>query len=68
LRTLLLERFGAHLRRAGGSDPLCVIKEPNGSQGAGFILFRLPCSRLLFLLRDGRDVVDSELDASGKDT
>ena len=40
-------------------DPLVVIKEPNGSHAAGFLLSLLPSSRLIFLLRDGRDVVDS---------
>lgn len=40
-----------------------VIKEPGGSQVADWIMSLLPGSRLIFLLRDGRDVVDSWLDA-----
>lgn len=40
-----------------------VVQEPNGSEGADVLLRALPRSRLLFLLRDGRDVVDSVLDA-----
>ena len=40
-----------------------VIKEPGGSQVADWIMRLLPRSRLVFLLRDGRDVVDSWLDA-----
>jgi hypothetical protein len=41
-----------------------VIKEPNGSQAADMIMASLPRSSLLFLLRDGRDVVDSDLAAN----
>lgn len=45
------------------SGPLVVIKEPGGSEVAELLLSLLPGSRLIFLLRDGRDVVDSWLDA-----
>ena len=45
---------------------MVVIKEPHGSQAADIILAALPRARLLFLLRDGRDVVDSELAAFSK--
>ena len=37
-----------------------AIQEPNGSQAADIIMRAIPEARLLFLLRDGRDVVDSE--------
>jgi hypothetical protein len=40
-----------------------VIKEPGGSQVADRIMSLLRGSRLVFLLRDGHDVVDSWLDA-----
>ena len=40
---------------------LLLVKEPNGSQSADVIMRAQPTARLLFLLRDGRDVVDSEL-------
>ena len=40
-----------------------LIKEPNGSQSADIIRGALPRARFLFLLRDGRDVVDSDLAA-----
>jgi hypothetical protein len=40
-----------------------VIKEPGGSHMASELISITPGSRLVFLLRDGRDVVDSWLDA-----
>jgi hypothetical protein len=60
VRRLLLARLGAQLGRAS----LAVIKEPHGSLGADLLMSILPRSRMIFLLRDGRDVVDSELDAA----
>jgi hypothetical protein len=62
LGDLIRGRFAPVARRSG-SRSLLVIKEPNGSQAADMILRALPRSRLLFLLRDGRDVVDSEVAA-----
>lgn len=68
LRDMMLARFTAHIerypRRRSLSDAMVVIKEPNGSQSADVIMSALPQARLLFLLRDGRDVVDSELAAN----
>jgi hypothetical protein len=65
LRRLLNDRFLAHLEREADTiavrDALLLIKEPNGSQSADVIMRAQPTARLLFLLRDGRDVVDSEL-------
>jgi len=40
-----------------------IIKEPNGSECADIILDGLSNSKLIILLRDGRDVVDSLIDA-----
>lgn len=43
-----------------------AVKEPNGSVGAPLIMEALPESRMVFLVRDPRDVVSSHLDASRK--
>jgi hypothetical protein len=67
LRTLVLARLGAQAREVtehfGLDNPVVVIKEPNGSMGADLVLSLFPRSRLIFLLRDGRDIVDSMIDA-----
>jgi hypothetical protein len=63
LRRLLLARIRPHVPR---SAKHFVIQEPNGSEGADLLMRALPRSALLFLLRDGRDVVDSMLDALGR--
>ena len=67
LRELISARFEAQaeedLADAGGVDrPIVVVKEP-GSHAADTIMELFPESSLIFLLRDGRDVVDSWLDA-----
>jgi LPS sulfotransferase NodH len=66
LRQLILERIEAQLQqgRTGKiKDPFVIIKEPTGSQVAPFIFTVLPSSKLLFLMRDPRDVLDSAVDA-----
>jgi len=65
LHELVLRGFDNQLRQMG-HHPVprwVVIKEPNGSHAADTIVSLLPRSRVLFLLRDGRDVVDSLVDA-----
>jgi hypothetical protein len=67
LRELISARFEAQaaedITEAGGiEDPIVVVKEP-GSHAADTIMELFPDSYLIFLLRDGRDVVDSWLDA-----
>lgn len=67
LRDLILARMRAQLEDAtrdkGIADPIAMIKEPAGSQAAEFIFRVLPGSRLLYLVRDPRDVLDSVIDA-----
>jgi hypothetical protein len=69
LGDLLRKRLHAHAVRrpaeAAASRTSIVVKEPNGSQSADIIMRAQPQARLLFLLRDGRDVVDSDLAAAG---
>ncbi|HKH65077.1 MAG TPA: sulfotransferase [Solirubrobacterales bacterium] len=61
LRQLIEARFEA---QAEGREPdgAYVVKEP-GSHVAPFLAELFPRSKVIFLLRDGRDVVDSWLDA-----
>lgn len=65
VRQLVLARLHAveaRARQAGLSlapAPLLVLKEVNGSHAADLVMSLFPRSRMLFLLRDGRDVIDS---------
>jgi hypothetical protein len=68
LRELVLGRLAAQVREVArvnsvrGALPI-IIKEPNGSIGADVVMALFPRARMIFLLRDGRDVTDSMLDA-----
>lgn len=72
LRRLIVDRFDAEARdtlvhselasSAPGGSPVVVVKEP-GSHVADHLVGLFPASRVIFLLRDGRDVVDSWLAA-----
>ena len=65
LRDLIRTRFEAQIEERcpeGVERPVLVVKEP-GSHAAELIFEAFPASRLIFLLRDGRDVVDSWIDA-----
>ena len=64
LGSLILERFAAEVgeRTRVSGHPFVAVKEPNGSHAAPVLFKVLPRSRLLFLVRDARDVVDSALD------
>ena len=64
LRGLILRRFQAQL----GEHRYAIVKEPYGSQAAELLMSILPHARLIFLLRDGRDVIDSILDATAPDS
>ena len=70
VRRLTLVRLYAVIERARKAGlklpealPLLVIKEVNGSHAADFVMSLFPRSRMLVLLRDPRDVLDSLLDA-----
>ena len=60
LRKLVANRIYAQFENL---EKKIIIKEPNGSFGCDQILACLPRSKFLLLLRDGRDVIDSLIDA-----
>jgi sulfotransferase family protein len=66
MRAFLLEGFEHQLVHGQALTdwprPYLVVKEPNTSEAADTLVKLLPRSRVLFLIRDGRDVVDSMLD------
>jgi sulfotransferase family protein len=64
LRELIGARFEAQGKEDDDSAPaeLFLVKEP-GSHAAPLLADLFPKSKVIFLLRDGRDVVDSWLDA-----
>ena len=70
-RRMTLVRLHAVVERAREAGlnlppglPLLVIKEVNGSHGADLVMPLFPRSRMIFLMRDGRDVLDSMIDAN----
>jgi hypothetical protein len=67
VRRLILVRLHAQAELAAQEhsveEPLVVVKEPNGSHGADLVMSLLSRSRMIFQLRDGRDVIDSMMHA-----
>lgn len=63
IRTFVLHGAEA---RFPAVDGYLVIREPNGSAGAPLLMKALPESRMIFLIRDPRDVMASWLDAERK--
>jgi hypothetical protein len=70
-RRLMLIRLYAVIERAREAGlklpaglPSLFVKEVNSSHGADLVMSLLPRSKMIFLVRDGRDVLDSLLDAN----
>ncbi len=61
-RSLVLEGGTARFP-AKAENGYLVIKEPHGSVGAPLLMKALPESRMIFLIRDPRDVAASRVDA-----
>jgi hypothetical protein len=60
MRDLVLSGADARFPEVSG---YLIIKEPNGSIGSPLLMEALPESRMIFLIRDPRDVVASSMDA-----
>ena len=65
VKKLILNRAYA---LAKSVNNLVIIKDPNGIAGANTVMECLPNSKLIFLSRDGRDVIDSLIDSHKKDS
>lgn len=65
IRTFVLDGAEARFPEAGEKDYL-VIKDPHGSIGAPLLMEALPESRMIFLIRDPRDIVASCIDTDRK--
>jgi hypothetical protein len=63
MRSRLFAQVRAQRGTTRGRRPLVVVKEPRACHVADVVMAALPRSRMLLLLRDGRDVIDSELAA-----
>ena len=68
LRRMLLVRFHRWVERAAErydvASPLVLLKEAGGGHAAPLVMSMFPRSKLVFLVRDGRDVVDSQTAAN----
>jgi len=63
LRKLILNRIYAQLNDLSRK---IIIKEPMAISSADVIIECLPYSKMIVIIRDGRDIIDSILDASEK--
>jgi len=64
LRKLILNRIYAQV---GVLNKKVILKEPSVASGADVISECFPNSRIIFLFRDGRDIIDSLLDGRQKE-
>jgi Sulfotransferase family len=69
LRRMALVRFHAYIERARADGPvgapMVAVKEVNGPHAADVLMSIFPRAKLVFLVRDGRDVLDSLVHATG---
>jgi len=65
LRKLILHRIYAQFEDLSHK---IIIKEPNGSMGMDIITECLRNSKIIFLIRDGRDAIDSKIASLQKDS
>lgn len=63
LRKLILNRIYSQFQDL---DSMILIKEPNGSMASDIISSCLPNSKIIVVLRDGRDVLNSQITALSK--
>ena len=68
VRRMMLVRFHRLVERTAErydvKSPLVLLKEVSGAHAAPLVMSMFPRSRLVFLVRDGRDMVDSHIAAS----
>ncbi len=64
MRRFVLEGASGRFPELSGPEDYLVVKEQVGSMGAPLLSEALPESRMIFLVRDPRDVVSSWLDGS----
>jgi peptidoglycan/xylan/chitin deacetylase (PgdA/CDA1 family) len=68
VRRMMLVRFHRLVERTAERyevrSPLVVLKEVAGAHAAPLVMSMFPRSRMVFLVRDGRDVVDSQTAAN----
>lgn len=67
IRSFFLIGASERFPKATTGNGILVVKEPNGSIGAPLLMEALPESRMIFLVRDPRDVTASALESLQKE-